>query len=366
MRFSFIILIQFIPVWVIAQCNGHPELCGKRYDQVAYLTTHNSFNAGDDGFNLPNQTHGVAQQLNDGVRALMLDVYDEGGVATEYHGFSFLGTEPLATSLTEIKDFLDANPNEIVTILFETYITSDLMDTVITQVGLKPMLYVQSLGEPWPTLQEMIDSGKRLVIFSDHNNGQPGQDWYLYMWDFAVETNFANNALSDFSCDFNRGDSINDLFILNHFATDPTLGTGRADLAAQANEFNYFYPRALQCWNETGKFSNFPTVDFYELGNTLEVVDSLNGVTSSVGISERSDPTEFSLFPNPTNGLLTLNGPRSFRGTVTVYTSLGQAVLRQSFQNSKQTIDITGFESGVYHVTLVSDQDIQTFRVVKR
>ena len=355
--------LLLIPSVIQAQCNGSFELCDKQYNQVSHLTTHNAFNAEEDGFNLPNQTYGLTRQLNDGVRALMLDVYDEGGVATVYHGFSFLGTTTLVSNLTEIKDFLVANPNEVVTLLFETYISANMMDAAMTQVGLKEMLHVQTLDEPWPTLQEMIDADKRLVFFSDHNNAETGQDWYHYMWDFIVETDFENNALSDFSCDLNRGNAANDLFILNHFATDATLGTGRTDLSEQANEFNYFVNRAIQCWSDAGKFPNFPTVDFYELGDCLEVIDSLNARVF-VGIEEKSNEDLATVFPNPSNGNFTLNWNRPLKAQISVYNIAGE---RLSIINSSSTsveVMLDEFPAGIYHVLISTESGAQALKLV--
>ena len=199
----FCLFYVLFPNLLRAQCNGDIELCDKLYNQISYLTTHNAFNAEEEGFNLPNQTYGLTRQMNDGVRGLMIDVYDEGGVATVYHGFSLLGTTTLISNLTEIKVFLDANPNEIVTIIFESYINSSMMNDAFSQVGLVPYLHAQTLNEPWPRLQEMIDVDKRLVVLSDNDDAMPSQSWYHYVWDFAVETGFSNNALSDFTCDFN-------------------------------------------------------------------------------------------------------------------------------------------------------------------
>ncbi|MCF8465609.1 MAG: phosphatidylinositol-specific phospholipase C domain-containing protein, partial [Flavobacteriales bacterium] len=349
---------------IYAQCNGHSELCDKRFNQVAYLTTHNAFNAGDDGFTLPNQTHGLTQQLAEGVRALMLDVYDEGGVATVYHGFSFLGTATLETNLTEIKDFLDANPNEVVCILFETYISANMMDTAMTQVGLKPMLHAQVLGEPWPTLQEMIEANKRLVFFSDHNNAQQGQDWYHYMWDFAVETDFDNNAQTDFSCAFNRGQATNDLFILNHFLTDATFSTGVIEQAQLINQFDNFYNRIIGCQAEHQKFVNFPTVDFYEVGQTLQVVDSVNGVASSVGISN-AIVTSFSVSPNPSNGVfrITMNASNQ-NMTYSIYDISGKQISNGSLNQSSK-IDLSEKPQGIYILSVSSSKGTETIKLVK-
>ena len=72
------------------QCNGHIELCSKTYDQVAYLTTHNAFNSTQENLLFPNQTNDISKQLSDGVRALMIDVYDHFGIPTAYHSFYML------------------------------------------------------------------------------------------------------------------------------------------------------------------------------------------------------------------------------------------------------------------------------------
>ena len=131
---SFLLTILFASAF--AQCNGHLELCDKRFNEVSYLTTHNAFNAEEDGFTLPNHTYGLTRQMEDGVRGLMLDVYDEGGVATVYHGFAFLGTATLESNLLEVKTFLDNNPNEIITIIFECYADFPLMKTAFENSGL--------------------------------------------------------------------------------------------------------------------------------------------------------------------------------------------------------------------------------------
>jgi len=353
-----------MPFTVFAQCNGHQSLCSKRYNEVAYLTTHNAYNSDEDGFNLPNHTYGITRQLNDGVRALMLDVHDEGGEATVYHGFTWLGTTTLESNFNEIKAFLDANPNEVVTLLFETYISANMMEQELTQVGLLPMLHVQELGEPWPTLQEMINSGKRLVFFSDHNNGQSGQDWYHYMWSYAVETDFENNALSDFDCEFNRGNPTNDLFILNHFATDPTVGTGRTDFAEQANEFNYFYARARQCESEVGKFPNFPTVDFYELGNSLEVVDSLNEIPATLGIGGKMSESAVSVFPNPGNGEFNLTWNNPIKALVRVFNSSGELVLESQSSGTSFQLNLVEFSEGDYHAVIQTADNAETVKLI--
>ncbi|HIA06291.1 MAG TPA: phosphatidylinositol-specific phospholipase C domain-containing protein [Flavobacteriales bacterium] len=280
-----------------AQCNGDVALCDKRYDQVVYVTTHNGYNYSPT-FQLPNQSYPVSQQMVDGVRAFMLDVYDVFGTPTLYHSLIALGSEPLEDVLIDIKDFLQANPNEVLTIIFEANISASDMETVFTSSGLNSYLRAQPLGQPWPTLQQLIDLNERLVVFSDVDDGGPGQEWYHYMWDHCVETDYANNSQADFSCDFNRGDSVNSLFILNHFITNQFTGTGELDSSIIANSNPYFLNRANQCIAEKGKLPNFLTVDFYDVGDVFDTKDQLNANFVSVE-SVGKETLQMSVFPNP-------------------------------------------------------------------
>ena len=159
--FSFLYFITFN---FYAQCNGSNDLCNKRYNEVAYLTTHNAFNSKQDRYLFPNQKSNISEQLNNGVRALMIDVYDDDGSTVVYHAYKFLGSQPLSVYLNDIKYFLDNNPNEILTIILETYTSSNAIENEINKVGLLKYLHTQDVNSIWPKLQTMIDSNKRLVI----------------------------------------------------------------------------------------------------------------------------------------------------------------------------------------------------------
>lgn len=253
-------------------CNGSDALCQRRYDQVAYPTTHNAMANADDGFHSPNQTHNVTVQLRNGVRGLMLDTYYFDDELTLCHADCILfGHRPLVDTLREIRVFLEQRPREIVTIIFEAYISAADTETAFVDSGLLDYVHVQPLGEPWPTLAAMIDSGKRLVVFSDRDRGV--LPWYQFVWDYAFETPFSFERPQDFVCTPNRGDPSHSLFILNHFLTRPT---GSINFARRVNFNPLFSDRALQCMAEDQRLPNFVTVDFYEVGNLFDVVDQLN------------------------------------------------------------------------------------------
>jgi len=56
-------------------CNGSLALCERPFNQVAFAGTHNSMSNAADGWMLPNQQHGIDQQLDDGVRVFLMDTF---------------------------------------------------------------------------------------------------------------------------------------------------------------------------------------------------------------------------------------------------------------------------------------------------
>lgn len=277
---AFFFACSFFPSLLYSQCNGSIDLCNKRYDQVMYVTTHNAYNTEADMYLLPNHYLSISQQLEDGVRALMLDIYtDPLGQILVYHSSPILGSRPLADVLDEVYQFMSTHPTEIITFIFESdSVAADDVEMVLSDVGLFPWVYTHDLQDPWPTLQTLIDNNNRLVILTDDVGGATlDQAWYHYVWSHAVETHFSNMNLNSFNCNFNRGEPENALFILNHFITS-FLGVGAPIQAAQANSNPFFIDRALECWDFSGKIPNFLTVDFHDLGDPFFVADSINNM----------------------------------------------------------------------------------------
>jgi Phosphatidylinositol-specific phospholipase C, X domain len=261
-------------------CNGHPELCDRRFDSVAFATTHNSYNyeIGFSQFFAPNQDFDVARQLRDGVRALMLDVYDESGELVVYHGFALTGSEPLSVPLEHLHEFLDSNSREIVSIIFETTVDGNTISNALTDAGLIDYVHTQSTGAPWPTLSNMIESGKRLVIFTENQALAGTPPWFHYAWGNIFDTPYDFGSQADFSCDINRGNSGNALFLVNHWVSLPIVGTGIKDSAAVVNDEGVLWPRVQNCMAQNGHIANFVAVDFYRQGDLFRVVDSINGI----------------------------------------------------------------------------------------
>jgi len=267
----------------VQKCNGYAALCDRTFDAVSFPTTHNAMSNAAEGWAGPNQEYGITRQLNDGVRGLMLDTHYNVGeltsptaptdVALLCHGYCKYGWERLSDGLAKIKTFLDSHPNDVVTIIFESYVTAADTKAAFDLSGASTYVATHTPGTAWPTLKQMIAANQRLVVLTDQNGG--AYPWYLPVWSEAFDNPYAAKTPADLSCDLNRGNGNNRLFILNNFLTDPVA---RRTLADQVNFNPSFLAQAQECQTARSHLPNFVTVDFYNRGDLLSVVKTLNGV----------------------------------------------------------------------------------------
>jgi hypothetical protein len=298
-------------------CDGHAELCTRRYNDVAYAATHNSMSTVADGYNSPNQGRSIDDQLANGIRAFLIDVYSGtptaarvctdptpilvkqlrreqgqaalddllsirnarcppagGPTASVYlcHSFCELGATKFSDALASFRRFLDDHPNDVLTLILEDYAPAADIDTAFRTAGLERSLLHHEPGEPWPTLHKMHQRGTRLVVFAQNQGGDaPG---LLDAFKEMGETPYSFHSAADFSCVPNRGlGKAPPLFLLNHWVDDPNLRAA----AAMVNEFDVLGARATRCEHERGHIPNFVAVNFAEVGDLLRVVDDLNG-----------------------------------------------------------------------------------------
>ncbi len=252
-------------------CNGHDELCDRPLDTVTFAGTHNSMSNADAGWKIPNQQHGLTRQLEDGVRALMLDTHDYNGEPYLCHVYCELGAQPLAEGLGEIAAFLDTHPREVVLIIFEDYISVDDTVAVFGEAGLTDRSWAWD-GGAMPTLGALIDADRRLVVAAQ--NSGPPPDWYHAAWSLFFDTPYDFWDETEFSCALNRGSADNPLFLVNHWISDPLSQESSAE---RVNQADVLETRARQCAEEQGHAVNYLAVDHYAVGDLFEVVDRLNG-----------------------------------------------------------------------------------------
>lgn len=259
----------------VTVCNGHAELCARRFDEVAYATTHNAMSSAERNFIAPNQHFDLYRQLEDGIRGLMLDVHAASdGTVSLCHANCALGQYPLVTGLADLRSFLDCHPGEVLTIIFESYVPESDIAEALAISGLDRYVHAQPIDAPWPTLGEMIAQNERMVVLTaDAARTLP---WHMYSYDYAWENPYAAQTPGDLSCRQDRGDRARSLWIFNHFLTNPLASP---TLAEMINHDPFFTDRVATCRTDAGgDLPNFVTVDFYDIGDVLSVVDALNGV----------------------------------------------------------------------------------------
>ena len=83
--------------------------------------------------------------------------------------------------LREIKGFLEKNPHDVVTILLNDFIYDPIKITkVFKNAGLMSYVYAQDRDKPWPTFRELIETGERLIVFTDVDYDRALYPWLNY------------------------------------------------------------------------------------------------------------------------------------------------------------------------------------------
>lgn len=254
-------------------CNGSALLCGKRYNEVVFPATRHSVASRAEHWIAANQNHGITRQLNDGVRALMLEVHPLMGKLYLARGNPLVGRKPLADALVEVHAFMQSHQSEVITLLIQSHVPAAEIAAALDTAGLSQCLYAHQPGQPFPTLKEMVLSNRRLVIFADREGG--AYPWYHPLWEYCQETSTKARRPGDFTSQLERGRPESPLCIVNHYLTAPWPS---ARLASQVNFNPLFQQRVESFVRESQRVPNFVVVDYYDVGALLEVVDMLNGL----------------------------------------------------------------------------------------
>jgi hypothetical protein len=291
-------------------CNGHVELCDRRLDEVTLATSHNAMSSTATGFLLPNHLTTIRAQLDQGVRGLMIDTWygrraPDGSVRTSFapadadtldeaaraaaeaararqttglddervflcHSFCEIGALDAVEELRAVREWLDDHPREVLVFVVQDATEPDDTAAMFEQAGFEDLVLTQRLGDPFPTLGEMIDSGRRVFVMVEADG--TGVEWLHPAFEFGQETPFDFATPEGFSCIPNRGTQAGPLFVVNHFITlaRPSNRT--------VNEYDLLLERAEQCRDERDLHPNLLAVDFVSEGDVMAVVDELNGV----------------------------------------------------------------------------------------
>jgi hypothetical protein len=153
-------------------CNGDTALCNKQYSKVSFIGTHDSPFIGP--LLTQDQEQSVLDQLNNGIRFLQSQVHPFLGIPFMCHTSCMLENGgSVENYLKTIKTWLDAHPREVVTLLMTNpeHMQMSKWAPVFKKVGADKYAYIPSTSpapmapDAWPTMGDLINSGKRLVVF---------------------------------------------------------------------------------------------------------------------------------------------------------------------------------------------------------
>lgn len=218
-------------------CNNYPEFCNRRYSNITEVCAHNSpfvrpRNAAS------NQELTVTQQLNDGIRMLQGQAHYVNGTLYYCHtSCDMLNAGTVEDYLRTVTEWVAAHPFDVITILFGNYnykdkdadgnalVTSTNFAEPIEASGLLQYVYQPPTTamtlEDWPTLGELIISGKRVITFIDYGFNTEKVPYLLWEFYNMWETPFSPTS-EDFACEVQRPEGLAEnksremLYMANH------------------------------------------------------------------------------------------------------------------------------------------------------
>ncbi|KAJ9667262.1 hypothetical protein H2201_002463 [Coniosporium apollinis] len=300
-------------------CNNSPDLCDRPFDSIVHLGTHNSpfiRDASTGWSSFGNQFFNTTVQLDAGVRLLSAQAHarlmPDG--TREFHlchticELSDAGR--LSDWLYTIRIWLDQHSDDVVTVMLVNSDQATAADLAgeYTFSGAGAHSYIPPSSEAldqWPTLNELIDAGTRMLTFvaylpQDSSRAQASylMDEFAYIFENPYDTSSPDN----FTCTPDRPDNVHGnvsatvdskkLFLQNHFLYWNQLGGIQVpDIRHIASTNAPEGPgglgaRLMACMEVYGVPATFVLVDFFNVGPAVRTVDMFNGVAAPVGRSE--------------------------------------------------------------------------------
>jgi hypothetical protein len=316
---------------------------GLPFNKYTWIVTHNAFSVADaplltgsQRITFYNQEDTVTNQLRNGVRGLMLDMYDfenDIWLCHSFHGqcYNITAFQPAINTLREVEAFLTENPSEIVTIIIEDYVhTPKGLTRVFADAGLDkywfPVSKMPKKGEDWPTVTEMAQQNHRLLVFTS-DSSKEADEKIAYQWRYMVENESGDPGVAPGVCK-NRKESKSlnsksaSLFLQNYFPTMPVQSEACKEHSTPLTDM------IATCYKSAGNLMpNFLAVNFYmrsDGGGVFDAVDRMNGQSlcgcTTVAACQAGSPfgvcKNIAVSSDDTSTSSTNNPAGSFTGTV--------------------------------------------------
>ncbi|KAJ7884127.1 PLC-like phosphodiesterase [Mycena olivaceomarginata] len=292
-------LAASIPVKRATVCNGHAELCNRSYGNITFVGAHDSaFFSQDPLAFARDQEVDIPTQLGLGIRMLQAQSHVNDGVLHFCHtSCTLFDGGPVVDYLKTVKTFLDANPNEVLTLIFtnpEGQSPATVWKPLFDEAGITPLAFVPPSipvkQADWPTLGSMIDSGKRVVVFMDSGaDGADAVDFIMPEFQMIWEAPFSS-VDPTFPCKIDRIAGpladVDHMYMINHNLNKNLISLGSTDVlvsdpvdAPTTNGVDSILADANGCAPLGGnRAPNFVLVDYVNLGDPFTAAAQLNNL----------------------------------------------------------------------------------------
>jgi hypothetical protein len=299
-------------------CNGSPDLCERRLNEVVFPGTHNSMSAAEEpGWLFANQRRSIESQLDDGIRLFLLDPHwgvptagnrvrtdlEAEGVSRNRvanalgreamrtaerlagrvgagslsgprqvwlcHSLCELGATKMSAALDLYGDWLDDHPGELLILMLEPSVPAWAVELQFKRAGLLDRVARLRRDRPLPTLGTLLERGRQLVVLGERDTGD--LLWYLEAFDFIQDTPLGPRATR--SCAQSRGDDDSPILMLNHWVDD---FPPRPSANARVNSKEEIVARAERCERRRKLPVSLIAVDHYDLGGVVAAANELN------------------------------------------------------------------------------------------
>ncbi len=229
---------------------------------------------------------------------------------------------------------------------------TSLGNCVGTTVDSVQVSYIPALGVSWQS-RPLCDGDTALLVSTN-----PGSQWYNGTQplstgnDIAVtETGLYFASLASNGCE-SHSDTLSVVF--DPIPAQPSINQVNNNLEASAAGSYQWYldgvllPDTAQVVTPIAE-GNYTVV--VTIGGCQSVVSEAFRY-QTIGLNELTID-DVNLYPNPTTGKVTINiGGKSVKGSVEVYSILGELMLMQDFDSSTITLDLQGYPVGTYILSL--------------
>jgi hypothetical protein len=278
-------------------CNGHAELCDRKYGNTTFIGAHDSFAFSSNPFALARtQEVGVSDQLREGVRLLQAQAHKFGKDVNFCHtSCALFNGGKVKNYFQKVKHFLDRHPNEVLTIIIANpeNLSGEVWQPIFESSGLAEMAYVPPqvpmTREDWPTLREMLDTGKRVVVFIDKGaeEGSSAPPYLLPQFTMMWEDEY-DPTDRKFPCKVDRTsgplEPSQQLNLINQNLNIDLMPIGRGIRfpdrlnTPRINSVHSITAHASHCAPlANDQNPNFVLVDFVNVGQAVTAVARLNG-----------------------------------------------------------------------------------------